>query len=451
MAHGRYVFVHTFGCQMNVYDTERMYEALRTVDYEPTDDPARADLILLNTCSVREKAEDKAMSILGRYAMLRESNPDLLLGVGGCMATREREGLFARSKAIDLVFGPDNIADLPGLVRSASTRRDSKPSSVKMMPRSRYSFPKAEAPRDGRVTAMVTVMKGCNKFCSFCIVPYTRGREVSKPPDEVVDEVRRLVAGGVPEVILLGQNVNSYGHDLEPRTSFADVLALVNEVDGLERIRFTTSHPWDATEELARAFRDLDKVCPYLHLPLQSGSDRILKMMRRGHTVEAYEAQLARLRELCPSIALSTDIIVGFPGERVEDFEGTLAALERIRYDHIFSFKYSPRPGTAAARLTDDVPTAVKKTRLAEVMRVQAEITRERLAAYVGSVEEVLVEGPSGRNGAPGFFQLGARTATNVVVNVDVPTTRNPLSLIGRVVPARITSARVHTLAAELA
>ena len=455
MSHARYVFVHTFGCQMNVYDTDRMYEVLRKEEYQPTEDPAHADLILLNTCSVREKAEDKAWSMVGRYAALRERNPDLLVGLGGCMAARRGEELFKYGRPLDLAFGPDNIEELPELIKQARVRRGRQAASVKFLPRSKYRFPVAQAPTDGRVNAMVTVMKGCNKFCSFCIVPKTRGREVSKPPEEVVAEVERYVSAGVREVMLLGQNVNSYGQDLDVKgfdVRFSDLLRMVNGVEGLERIRFTTSHPWDATEDLAESFRDLSKLCPYLHLPLQSGSDRILEQMRRGYTYASYMEKIRRLREHRPGIALSTDIIVGFPGETDEEFEMTITALKEVQYDSLFSFKYSSRPDTKAADLEDSVPEDVKQKRLAKVLRTQALFTEAALQASVDQEIDVLVEGLSPRPAlTPGYVQMQGRTGKNVIVNVDVKTQRAmPHSLVGRVLPVKITKARAHSLAGVL-
>ena len=455
MSHARYVHIHTFGCQMNVYDSDRMYEVLRQENFVQTADPAHADLILLNTCSVREKAEDKAWSMLGRYALLKERNPDLLLGIGGCMATRAGETLFKNGSPLDIVFGPDNIEELPQLIQDAQVRRGSRSSSVRFLPRSEYRFPHAEAPADGRVTAMVTVMKGCNKFCSFCIVPYTRGREVSKPPQEVVQEVERLVDGGVKEVMLLGQNVNSYGQDLDIKgydLRFSDLLSQVNDVKGLERIRFTTSHPWDATEDLATSFRDLEKLCPYLHLPLQSGSDRVLQRMRRGYSYASYMEKIHRLRECRPDIALSTDIIVGFPGENDEDFQATIDALKEAQYDSLFIFKYSPRPGTAAARLEDTVPENTKQERLEEVLRVQAVFTEAALRSTVGSSVDVLVEGLSSRQRMePGLIQMKGRTDKNVIVNLDVPGEKvSPHELVGSLVSVRIDKACAHSLAGTL-
>jgi tRNA-2-methylthio-N6-dimethylallyladenosine synthase len=456
MSHGRYVYIHTFGCQMNVYDTERMFQTLQDLDYEATSDAARADLILLNTCAVREKAEDKAFSMLGRYELLRRSNPNLLIGIGGCMSTRLKEQMFKKGFPLDIVFGPDNISELPRLIEEAELERGGRVSSFQFLPRSQYEFPVAIAPDDGRVSSMVTVMKGCNKFCSFCIVPSTRGREVSKPPAMVVDEVTRLVEQGVREVMLLGQNVNSYGHDLSRKSGdfdFAKLLHMVHEVSGLERIRFTTSHPWDATEELARAFGTLPKVCNYLHLPLQSGSDSVLQRMRRGYTLEKFVALVARLREHQPKIALSTDIIVGFPGETEDDFSRTLDAMNRLQFDSMYVFKYSERPDTAAARLTDDVPPEVKQERLLAVLKLQEEHTRRSLGQFIGNKEAVLFEGTSSRPDLSGQgLQMSGRTDTNFVVNVDIGQYRgNPMDLVGSIIDVEITESRRHSLFGRLA
>jgi len=441
---------------MNVYDTERMFQALQEMDYEPTPDAARADLILLNTCAVREKAEDKAFSMLGRYELLRKTNPNLLIGIGGCMSTRLKDQMFKKGFPLDIVFGPDNIAELPELVQKAQKERGSRLSSVNFLPRSQYEFPVAVAPEDGRVASMVTVMKGCNKFCSFCIVPSTRGREVSKSPEMVIEEVRRLTEQGVREVMLLGQNVNSYGLDLARKGrsfDFAELLYQVHEIEGLERIRFTTSHPWDATERLAKAFGELPKVCNYLHLPLQSGSDRVLQGMRRGYTLEQYLVLVDRLRSYQPKVALSTDIIVGFPGETDEDFEKTLDAMRRIEFDSMYVFKYSERPETAAARLVDDVPADVKQKRLMAVLNLQEEYTRQSLGRFVGSREKILFEGTSNRPDPMGSgINMSGRTDTNVVVNVDISSFRgNPMELVGTLTEVEITQARRHSLFGHLA
>ena len=454
----RHVYVQTFGCQMNVYDTERIHQVLRPDGYVPTDDPSRADLILLNTCSVRDKAEHKMLSALGRFHRLKEHNDELLLGVGGCVATQEGERLLKKVPYLDIVFGPDNIAELPALVRGVRDGADGRPSLTKFANKRSYEWVPLE-PQDAerQATAMLTVMKGCNKFCSFCIVPFTRGREVSKPAALVVEETRRLVEGGVREVMLLGQNVNSYGLDRPGEARFHELLALVGEVEGLERIRFTTSHPVDCTDELVAAFDGrVPKLCEYFHLPVQSGSDTMLRKMRRGYSLDEYRGRVAGLREAAPDMALSTDIIVGFPGETEEQHEATLVLLEEVRFDGIYSFKYSERPGTSASRLTDNVPEEVKARRLDEVQSLQARITRERMLRYEGTTVEVLVEGPS-RNarlvgcGTSFASQLTGRTRTNVAVNFTVPGGVAAAEWVGRVVPVRVTSALPHSLSGELA
>ncbi len=421
----RYVHIQTFGCQMNIYDTERMLQVLGKDGYASTDDPARADLILLNTCSVREKAEHKMLSALGRYHRLKEFNDELILGVTGCVATQERDRLFKKVPYLDLVAGPDNIAALPEMVRTARASSE-RAIETRFFNKREYDWIPLEPQNRGRVSAMLTIMKGCNKFCSFCVVPFTRGREVSKPADLIVEEVRRLVASGVPEVMLLGQNVNSYGNDRPGEPDFAELLALVNGVPGLERIRFTTSHPWDCTDALVESFSGhLNTLCEYFHLPVQSGSNSMLEKMRRGYTIESYLERIDALRAACPEIAMSTDIIVGFPGETEEQHAATIELLKTVRYESIFAFTYSERPGTAAARLVDDVPLPVKKARLKEVLELQNAITHARLQErFDGTTVEVLVEGLSSKASRPevdAMFssQLTGRTRTNVVVNFD--------------------------------
>lgn len=455
----RFVYFETFGCQMNVYDTERMLEALQTAGYASTEDLTLADLVVLNTCSVREKSEHKMDSRLGKLRRLKEHNPELVLAVSGCVAQQEGDKLLKRMPHLDLVVGPDQVARLPelvGEVRTKSVRR----AAIEQTHRKSYTFIKPVAPNDGRVTSFVTVMKGCNKFCSFCIVPTTRGREVSKPSDEVVDEVRMLVQSGVREVTLLGQNVNSYGRDKKGAdVDFAGLLRKVAEIDGLHRIRFTTSHPMDCNDSLIDAFGDLPKLMPWFHLPVQSGSERVLRMMRRRTVIEEYLERIERLRGLRPDITMSTDIIVGFPGETDADFEQTIALLERVRCSTIYAFAYSERPGTSAARIPDDVPRAVKKARLARVLQVQGAITDEWMAGHLGREVEVLFEGMStmqargqGGNGlisvggplqAP---QLMGRTPHNVKVNV---TATEPGALFkwpGRLATLRISEIKAHSL-----
>jgi len=422
----RLVHVQTFGCQMNVNDTDRILQVLAPHGYGPTDDPALADLILLNTCSVRDKAEQKMMSQLGRLAPLKEFNDELVLGVAGCVAQQEGERLLKKVPYLDLVFGPDHIAQLGELVERVRGS-DERVAETSFFKRKDYRFIEAQPPAQTRISEFVTIMKGCDKVCSFCIVPFTRGREVSKPEDLVLREVERLVAAGAREVTLLGQNVNSYGKDLkgDRAPTFARLLRRVDELagGGLARLRFTTSHPMDCIDDLVACFGELRTLCEFFHLPVQSGSDRVLEAMRRAYTVDSYRDKVAALRRQCPEIALSTDIIVGFPGETDADFEATLALLAEVRYDHLFAFKYSPRPGTRAAALEDDVAEEVKRERLAQVLALQDGITRASREAWVGQTAEILVEGPSRRSarGETQRWQLMGRTRTNVIVNFPVP------------------------------
>lgn len=454
----RFVYFETFGCQMNVYDTERMLETLHVAGYSATDDVTLADLVVLNTCSVREKAEHKMDSRLGKLRRLKEHNPELILAVSGCVAQQEGVKLLKRMPYLDLVIGPDQMAKLPGLVgdaRDKSTRH----AAIEQTHRKHYDFIKPLAPTDGRVTSFVTVMKGCNKFCSFCIVPTTRGREVSKPSDEVVDEVRVLVEAGVVEVTLLGQNVNSYGRDKKgAEVDFAGLLRKVHGIDGLQRIRFTTSHPMDCNDSLIEAFGDLPKLMPWFHLPVQSGSERVLRMMRRRTVIEDYVARIERLRELRPGIAMSTDIIVGFPGESDADFEQTIALLERVRYATIYAFAYSERPGTAAARIPDDVPRLVKKARLNRVLQVQKRITDAWMAGHLDAQVEVVFEGMSTMQakdmkrgvvqtgGALPMPQLMGRTPHNIKVNVNATEPGALFKWPGKTATVRVAEVKAHSL-----
>ena len=463
------VYVQTFGCQMNVNDTDRIHQVLAPHGYAPTTDPALAHLILLNTCSVRDRAEQKMLSQLGRMAPLKEYNDELILGVAGCVAQQEGQKLLDKVPYLDLVFGPDHIAELPALLERVKSA-ERRVAETTFFKRKDYAFIPAEPKADTKVSEFVTIMKGCDKVCSYCIVPFTRGREVSKPADMVLREVQLLVEAGAREVTLLGQNVNSYGKDLSTEDAptrsrvptFAQLLRDVDAIPGLERIRFTTSHPMDAIDDLAQCFGELRTLCEYFHLPVQSGSDRILDEMRRFYTVADYRAKVDALRRRVPDIALSTDIIVGFPGETDADFADTVKLLEDVRYAFIYAFKYSPRPGTRAEKAGDTVPEEVKRARLDRVLAIQAEITRARMLGYVGTRQQILVEGPSQRsargvggpapdvaalaNGDNGF-QVTGRTRTNVIVNV-------PVSLasywsrrwVGQCVDVEITEAKSNTL-----
>ncbi|AKQ66233.1 tRNA-i(6)A37 methylthiotransferase [Myxococcus hansupus] len=406
-------FIHTFGCQMNVNDSLRMSEVLSQMSYAPTPVPDNADLIILNTCSIREKAEDKMLSALGRYKPVKASR-GALIGVGGCVAQQEKDKLLKKVPYLDFVFGPDNIARLPDIIGRVSAERE-RVVETAFVHSEEYVFPRADPETSrGKVTEFVTVMKGCDNVCSFCIVPHTRGREVSRAFPDVLVEVADLAKVGVREVTLIGQNVNSYAGGI----SFAQLLLRTAEVPGIERVRFTTSHPHDLSDELIEAFRVQPKITPHFHLPVQCGSDRILKMMRRDYTVVQYLERLAKLREARPGIAVTTDIIVGFPGETEEEFEMTMKLTEEVRYDNQFSFVYSPRPKTGAALREKDwgpVPHEVKIARLERLQKLQRRISGEITAALVGSEVEVMVEGHSRYDPTKRF----GRTPENRTVNFE--------------------------------
>ncbi|NOY44240.1 MAG: tRNA (N6-isopentenyl adenosine(37)-C2)-methylthiotransferase MiaB [Deltaproteobacteria bacterium] len=433
-------YVQTFGCQMNDHDSGVLARLLEEAGHLEVAQPDEADLIVVNTCAIREKAEQKLFSQLGRYRLLKDRRPDLTIAVGGCVAQDAGRRLFRRAPYVDLVFGTHVLHDVPDLVarvrrtgrRIVATPEEQDPERLEAF----YAHHRARA-----VTAYVTVMQGCDNYCAYCIVPYVRGRELSRPVDEVVAEVERLVAQGVAEVTLLGQNVNSYG--LKPRGE-ADFPALVRRlarIPGLLRIRFTTSHPKDLSDDLIRCFGDVPALMPHIHLPLQSGSDRVLEAMRRRYTVARYLSLVERLRETRPGIAITSDMIVGFPGETEEDFLATLEVMERVRFDGLFSFKFSPRPGTLAARLPEPVPERVKEERLARLQALQQAHTLERNQALVGTVRPVLVEGPSKAGGG----QVSGRTPENKIVNFPGDPT-----WVGREVDVRITAAAVNSLRGEV-
>jgi len=436
------VYLKTFGCQMNEYDSARMADVLRAAGgYEPTDDPAAADLLLLNTCSVREKAQEKVFSLLGQWRQLKRARPGVIIGVGGCVASQEGEGITGRAPFVDLVFGPQTLHRLPAMLEQL--RNDGRAVVDVSFPEIE-KFDRLPEPRASGATAFVSIMEGCSKYCTFCVVPYTRGEEVSRPVAQVMTEIRGLAAQGVCEVTLLGQNVNAYRGQLDGG-GHADLAALiyhVAEVPGIERIRFTTSHPVEFRASLVEAYREVRQLAGYLHLPVQSGSDRILAMMKRGHTALEYRQKIRRLREARPGISLSSDFIIGFPGETERDFEATMSLVEEVGFDQSFSFIYSRRPGTPAASLPDDVPHEVKQARLE---RLQARIDAQALAisrAMVGSVQRVLVERPAKKDAR----QLAGRTENNRWVNFD-----GPPSLLGRFADLVITEALPNSLRGRLA
>ncbi len=421
-------YLETFGCQMNVVDSERIVGLLEEIGYRQTDSAGQADLILLNTCSVRDKAERKVIGHLGRFKPLKDDRPELIIGVGGCVAQQEGAAFLERIPWLDLVFGTHNIHRLPEMIRKVERDRQ-RCHAVEFLDRETRLrlFPKRS---DGdSVTRFVTVMQGCDNFCSYCIVPHVRGREVSRPSGEILDEIRQLAAAGVREVTLIGQNVNSYGQGTPGELGFAGLLRRVAAVEGIARIRFTTSHPKDLSDELIDCFGELDKLCHHLQLPLQSGSDRILRRMNRGYGAADYLRRVERLKKVCPDIRLTTDIIVGFPGETEEDFQATLAMVEQVRYADAYTFLYSPRPGTAAAELKDDTPPAVKQERFERLLEVQNAISEQTWQADVGCVLPVLVEGHSRQ----GQGQLFGRTTWNRIVNF-----AGDESLIGRIVDVRV-------------
>jgi tRNA-2-methylthio-N6-dimethylallyladenosine synthase len=426
--------VITYGCQMNKYESERMAGILGGLGYEMTGEVQRADLILLNTCSIRDKAEQKVYSQLGQLRWLKRQNPELIIGVCGCVAQQEGEHILQRVPHVDLVFGPQNIPKLPNLLKQIQLKRQKISDLVDNPLWDEQLFP---IRRDSSVQAWVTVMQGCDKFCTFCVVPYTRGREQSRPVVGIVREVQTLAAQGYKEVTLLGQNIDSYGKRPSEGKDLADLLEIIHPVKGIERIRFITSHPRDFTEKLMSTVGTLEKACEYIHLPVQSGSDSVLRRMHRGYTAADYLNKIERLRALVPDVAISTDIIVGFPGETDEDFDYTRRLVEAVDFDSMYLFKYSPRPGTRALAFGDQVPEEVKTERFKALLEVQEAIQLRRNQARVGRCEEVLVEGPSKK----GSVQLTGRTRQNRAVNfVGHP------SLAGSLVTVHIEKGGLHSL-----
>ncbi|MDO3623996.1 tRNA (N6-isopentenyl adenosine(37)-C2)-methylthiotransferase MiaB [Ralstonia pseudosolanacearum] len=443
------IFIKTFGCQMNEYDSDKMADVLNAAEgLVPTDTPEDADVILFNTCSVREKAQEKVFSDLGRVKALKARNPDLVVGVGGCVASQEGASIVARAPYVDVVFGPQTLHRLPELIDAR--RRTGRPQVD-------VSFPEIEKfdhlppARVEGPSAFVSIMEGCSKYCSYCVVPYTRGEEVSRPFEDVLAEVAGLAEQGVREVTLLGQNVNAYigkmGGTTE-RADFALLLEYVAEIPGIERIRYTTSHPKEFTARLIEAYATNRKLVDHLHLPVQHGSDRILMAMKRGYTVLEYKSIIRKLRAIRPDISIATDFIVGFPGETDADFAKTMDLVHEIGYDNSFSFIYSPRPGTPAANLHDDTPHAVKLERLKH-LQATIDANMARISeGMVGSVQRILVEGPSRKDPS----ELHGRTENNRVVNFalpDLPQARRD-QLVGQMLDVRIVHAYPHSLRGDV-
>ncbi len=431
----KYLYIETFGCQMNVHDSEQMAVLLADMGYRLTEASDQADLILLNTCSIRDKAEQKAFSELGRLVKLKEKKPDLIIGFGGCLAQHLGEKVYKRAAAVDLVFGTHNIHQLPAMIEKVQKDRR-KITEIQFFDRLR-SLGIFAPPPQGSLGAFVSIMQGCDNYCAYCVVPYLRGPEMSRTPDEIVEEIEKLVDHGVKEVTLLGQNVNSYGKGLTPGCDFVALIEKINEIDGIERIRFTTSHPKDLSNELMDCFGQLSKLCEHIHLPVQSGSTRILKLMNRGYTAQEYLDKVERLKRICPQISITSDFIVGFPGESLKDYQETIDMMEKIRFDSSFSFKYSERMGTAARNLPDKVPELEKKRRLSQLQALQDRHTQEKNTALEGSFQEVLVEGRSRNSGE----DVTGRTRSWRIVNF-----KGSQALVGKRIKVQITRGFLHSL-----
>ncbi len=430
---GRYHLL-TYGCQMNVRDSEIIAGILEGMGYVITSNLKEADLVVFNTCSVRHSAENKVYGKLGEVGLLKRHNPDLLIAVGGCMAQLENVRTRLKKQKVDIVFGTHNLHELPHLINRAKTIAGPV---VQVYDREGDIVEHLPSQRDGSLSAFVNIMYGCNNFCSYCIVPFTRGRERSRMPGDIISEIQKLAEQGFKEVTLLGQNVNSYGRGLEERCDFADLLNLVNQIEGIQRIRFTTSHPRDITDKLIDAVAAHSKVCEHIHVAMQSGSNHILERMNRGYTREHYLERTQRIRKMVPGASITTDIIVGFPGESESDFQDTMDMVNKVRFDAAFTFMYSVRTGTAAATLDNQIPLDIRRERLIRLNNLQYSIAREINESLEGTVQEVLVEGLSKTDKE----KLTSRTRTNRIVIFS-----GPKDLIGRLISVRITEAKTFSL-----
>jgi len=423
---------------MNVHDSEQMGQILNDAGYERVGEADRADIIIVNTCSVREKAAQKAYSQLGRLKKFKKKNPELIMGVAGCLAQEHKSEFLRRAPYLDFVLGTHNIHHITRIIEEIRFGTDrivdtSFQSSVR-------SLGIRVLPPAGKVSAFVTIMQGCNNFCSYCIVPYVRGREESRASADIIDEIRFLAGGGVREVVLLGQNVNSYGSGLTEDIDFSTLLRMINDIEEIERVRFTTSHPKDLSDKLASCFADLDKVCEHIHLPVQSGSDYVLKKMKRGYTVKEYLRKVGMLRAACPGIGITSDIIVGFPGEKGDDFQKTIDLMEEVRFDNTFSFRYCDRSGTDAEGYEGKISEEAKQERLSRLQALQREHSLEKNRFLEGKNVDVLVEG----TGKSGGNDITGRTRDNKIVNF-----KGDADLIGRIVPVKIVRAYMHSLRGE--
>ena len=436
------LFIKTHGCQMNEYDSDRMADLLNAShDLTATDTPDDAEVILINTCSIREKAQEKVFSELGRYRILKESNPNLIVGVGGCVASQEGEAIRKRAPFVDLVFGPQTLHRLPEMLEA---RRNSGKAQVDISFPEIQKFDRLPEPRLEGPSAYVSVMEGCSKYCTFCVVPYTRGEEISRPVESILEEVLANLDQGAREIHFLGQNVNAYRGDSADGDTLdlADLIHVTAEIPEIERIRFTTSHPVEFSDTLIECFRDVPKLVSHLHLPVQSGSDRILAAMKRGHTTLEYKAKIRKIQEARPGISLSSDFIVGFPGETDTDFEKTMELIKSVGFDASFSFIYSARPGTPASDLDDQTDQGTKKTRLAALQARISQNTQKISNSMVGSLQSILVTGPSKKD--PG--ELSGRTENNRVVNFRSEQT----NLIGKLVECEIVDSYTNSLRGQM-
>jgi tRNA-2-methylthio-N6-dimethylallyladenosine synthase len=452
-------YINTIGCQMNVYDSERMSNQLSKLGYDVVSSPSEADLIIVNTCAVREKAEQKVFSFLGRLAALKRKKPELLIGVGGCVAQQEGERMIKRVPWIDFIFGTRAIGRLSQIVDRVAQKR-CRIIDIEMKDTIEMLESDLHRHQEGKASAFVTIMRGCDNYCTYCVVPYVRGREISRVPDKIVEEIKILVDQGVREVTLLGQNVNSYGKK-EGLCSFPELLHRVNRIAGVRRIRFTTSHPKDLSEELINAFGDLSKLCRHIHLPVQAGSNRILKRMNRKYSREQYLKKIEQLRRIDAGIAVTSDFMVGFPGETRADFKETLRLIRQVEYDGVFAFKYSDRPNAPAAGYTDKVPEEEKSTRLQELLELQEGFTRRKNLSLVGSTQLILVDGFSkeevSRHPAPNpprpepserDIEWTGRTSSNKIVNFIQNSPPDAATEIfpGRLINVKIEKAFSHSL-----
>ncbi len=447
----KFLYLHTIGCQMNVYDSEQIGMQLAAVGYQQTASMGRADVIIVNTCTVRAKAEQKAFSLLGRLTKLKRHKERLIIGVGGCVAQQEGQRILARMPAVDLVFGTQAIDRLAHLIQQIEARR-CRIVDVDLVETANIPESLVEAQDEPPVSKFITIMRGCDNYCAYCVVPFVRGRETSRKPESIIREIRALVDNGVREVTLLGQNVNSYGKN-QDLCSFAELLAMINEIKGLYRIRFTTSHPKDLRSDLILAFAHIEKLCSHIHLPVQSGSNRILRRMNRKYTREQYLDKVSKLRDTCPQIAITSDIIVGFPGESEADFEQTLQLVETVGFDGLFAFLYSDRPPAPSVKLPDKISAPFSRNRLQIILALQDKLTRRKNQRLVGATQWVLTDGLSKKQSADSpadldqALQWSGRTSTNKIVNfyVDAPAAANQ-NLTGKLVGVHIDKGYSHSL-----